>query len=114
MPGGSARCPALRSLLPEPPCASWATVWPSAWASAVTPGCRSLLGASVDSAQVARSGGGEASPHGPLLEVADLVVEFRQGRSRLLAANHLSLFVRQGETLGIVGESGSGKSVLCR
>ena len=50
----------------------------------------------------------------PLLEIHDLVVEFRQARSRLLAANQVSLSVRQGETLGIVGESGSGKSVLCR
>jgi len=49
-----------------------------------------------------------------LLEVRDLVVEFRQGGRSLRAANHVSLSVRQGETLGIVGESGSGKSVLCR
>jgi oligopeptide/dipeptide ABC transporter ATP-binding protein len=49
-----------------------------------------------------------------LLEVRDLVVEFRQGGKCLRAANHVSLSVRQGETLGIVGESGSGKSVLCR
>src|SRR6185295_16853504 len=50
----------------------------------------------------------------PLLEVSDLVVEFRHGKNRLLAANHVSLTVRHGEILGIVGESGSGKSVLCR
>jgi oligopeptide transport system ATP-binding protein len=49
-----------------------------------------------------------------LLEVDELVVEFRQGGRSLRAANHVSLSVRQGETLGIVGESGSGKSVLCR
>ena len=49
-----------------------------------------------------------------LLEVTELVVEFRQGGRSLRAANHVSLSVRQGETLGIVGESGSGKSVLCR
>ena len=49
-----------------------------------------------------------------LLEVKELVVEFRQGGRSLRAANHVSLSVRQGETLGIVGESGSGKSVLCR
>ena len=49
-----------------------------------------------------------------LLEVSDLVVEFRQGGRSLRATNHVSLSVRQGETLGVVGESGSGKSVLCR
>lgn len=49
-----------------------------------------------------------------LLEISDLVVEFRQGGRSLRAANHVSLSVRQGETMGIVGESGSGKSVLCR
>src|SRR5262245_10019680 len=72
------------------------------------------MGATLDSSQATRGAREAAAAYGPLLEVADLVVEFRQGRSRLLAANHLSLFVRQGETLGIVGESGSGKSVLCR
>ena len=49
-----------------------------------------------------------------LLEVSDLVVEFQQGGRGLRATNHVSLSVRQGETLGIVGKSGSGKSVLCR
>ncbi|NJS39586.1 MAG: ABC transporter ATP-binding protein [Rhodobacteraceae bacterium] len=50
----------------------------------------------------------------PLLEVEDLVVEFRQRGRVVRAVNHVSLTLGQGETLGIVGESGSGKSVLCR
>ena len=50
----------------------------------------------------------------PILEIEDLVVEFRQGGKVVRAANHISLSVRHGETVGIVGESGSGKSVLCR
>lgn len=50
----------------------------------------------------------------PILEIEDLVVEFRQGSKVVRAANHVSLTVRHGETVGIVGESGSGKSVLCR
>ena len=54
------------------------------------------------------------APGDPLLEIEDLVVEFRQGRGRVVANDHVSLTVRAGETLGIVGESGSGKSVLCR
>src|SRR4029453_15739752 len=49
-----------------------------------------------------------------LLEVNELVVEFRQGGRSLRAANYISLSIRHGETLGIFGESGSGKSVLCR
>jgi oligopeptide/dipeptide ABC transporter ATP-binding protein len=56
--------------------------------------------------------GGEIRP--PILEIEDLVVEFHQGGKVVRAANHVSLSVRQGETVGIVGESGSGKSVLCR
>lgn len=56
----------------------------------------------------------EANAGAVLLEISDLVVEFRQRGRSLRAANHVSLSVRQGETLGIVGESGSGKSVLCR
>jgi oligopeptide/dipeptide ABC transporter ATP-binding protein len=50
----------------------------------------------------------------PLLEIEDLVIEFRQGDRVVRAANHVSLSIGQGETVGIVGESGSGKSVLCR
>jgi len=49
-----------------------------------------------------------------ILEIEDLVVEFHQGNKVVRAANHVSLTIRQGETVGIVGESGSGKSVLCR
>ena len=41
-------------------------------------------------------------------------MEFRQRGKVVRAANHVSIAIRHGETLGIVGESGSGKSVLCR
>jgi oligopeptide/dipeptide ABC transporter ATP-binding protein len=50
----------------------------------------------------------------PILEIVDLVVEFRQSGRVVRAADHVSLAVRRGETIGIVGESGSGKSVFCR
>ena len=47
----------------------------------------------------------------PLLQVTDLVVDFktRAGNARVL--DHASLEVREGEILGIVGESGCGKSM---
>lgn len=61
--------------------------------------------------QSVQSGGVETPP---ILEIEDLVVEFQQGGKVIRAANHISLSVRPGETVGIVGESGSGKSVLCR
>jgi oligopeptide/dipeptide ABC transporter ATP-binding protein len=64
----------------------------------------------VDDTATADSG----STNPPILEIEDLVVEFSQGGKVVRAANHVSLTVRQGETVGIVGESGSGKSVLCR
>jgi oligopeptide/dipeptide ABC transporter ATP-binding protein len=50
----------------------------------------------------------------PILEIEDLVVEFRHQEKVVCAANHVSIAIRHGETMGIVGESGSGKSVLCR
>ena len=50
----------------------------------------------------------------PILKIEDLVVEFRQQEKVVRAANHVSIAIRRGETMGIVGESGSGKSVLCR
>ncbi|HEY0450750.1 ABC transporter ATP-binding protein [Actinophytocola sp.] len=53
-------------------------------------------------------------PEPPLLEVADLVVEFhtRDGVARVL--NGVSYHVDAGETLAVLGESGSGKSVTAQ
>ncbi len=57
----------------------------------------------------------------PLLEVADLVKDYRLPRERLFAPapvvralRGVSLHVQAGRSLGIVGESGSGKSTLAR
>jgi len=47
----------------------------------------------------------------PILEVSDLVVEFRHDHGYFAAVNGLSFTLAKGQTLGIVGESGSDKSV---
>ena len=47
----------------------------------------------------------------PVLDVADLYVEFRTEGRVISAVNGISYSVRRGETLAILGESGSGKSV---
>lgn len=55
-----------------------------------------------------------------LLETSNIRVRFPIGRKGILgrperyldAVDHISLTLRQGETLGIVGESGSGKTTL--
>ncbi len=49
-----------------------------------------------------------------LLEVKDIVTQFRTPRGALQAVGGVSLRLERGRTLGIVGESGSGKSVLSR
>ena len=46
-----------------------------------------------------------------LLEVKNLVVEFKTENEKIRAVNNISFTLKQGETIGIVGESGSGKSV---
>jgi len=46
-----------------------------------------------------------------LLEVKNLVTEFRSDGEKTIAVNNVSFTLNRGETIGIVGESGSGKSV---
>src|SRR5437764_14659502 len=50
----------------------------------------------------------------PLLEVADLHVEFRTRAGLAKAGNGVNYSVRAGETLAVLGESGSGKSVTAQ
>ena len=51
----------------------------------------------------------------PLLEVRDLKVRFRVGRSNMIhAVSGVSFDIHSGETLGLVGESGCGKSTVAR
>jgi peptide/nickel transport system ATP-binding protein len=47
----------------------------------------------------------------PLLQVRDLVVEFRSPEATLRALDGISLEIAEGEILGVVGESGAGKSL---
>src|SRR3546814_819047 len=47
----------------------------------------------------------------PLLEVANLRIEFPTRRGLLTAVDDVSFTIEAGEVLGVVGESGAGKSL---
>ncbi|WP_439273742.1 ABC transporter ATP-binding protein [Pseudochrobactrum sp. HB0163] len=48
----------------------------------------------------------------PVLEIRNLVTEFKTPNGTIRAVDGISLKVERGKTLGIVGESGCGKSML--
>lgn len=47
----------------------------------------------------------------PILEIKNLVTEFKSSDKNVKAVNDVSFTLNKGEIIGIVGESGSGKSV---
>jgi peptide/nickel transport system ATP-binding protein len=49
-----------------------------------------------------------------VLRAVDLTRTFGHGARAVRAVDHVSLELREGETLGLVGESGSGKTTLAR
>ena len=49
-----------------------------------------------------------------ILEIRDLVVEYRTDNAVIHAVNGIDLTVRQGETVGLVGETGAGKTTIAR
>ncbi|MBR4744415.1 MAG: ABC transporter ATP-binding protein [Oscillospiraceae bacterium] len=49
-----------------------------------------------------------------ILEIRDLVVEYRTDEAVIHAVNGIDLTVVKGETLGLVGETGAGKTTIAR
>jgi peptide/nickel transport system ATP-binding protein len=70
---------------------------------------------STDTAAPVGAPKGSPSPADDIvLDVDNLVVEFRSGRQRVQAVSGVTFSVKVGETLGLVGESGCGKSTTGR
>ncbi len=66
----------------------------------------------AEPAQHITTSGGQQSAARPAVEIDDVVKRFGAGDQGVLALDHISLTVRQGEFLCIVGASGCGKSTL--
>jgi peptide/nickel transport system ATP-binding protein len=49
-----------------------------------------------------------------ILEISDLVIEYRTDDAVIHAVNGIDLTVKQGETIGLVGETGAGKTTIAR
>ncbi|MGO4887569.1 methionine ABC transporter ATP-binding protein [Anaerobacillus sp. MEB173] len=49
-----------------------------------------------------------------MIEVTDLVKEYRTKKGTVVGVDHVSLSIKKGEVFGIVGYSGAGKSSLLR
>ena len=49
-----------------------------------------------------------------ILEIRDLVVEYRTDEAVIHAVNGVNLDIKQGETIGLVGETGAGKTTIAR
>ncbi|HLT61084.1 MAG TPA: ABC transporter ATP-binding protein [Microlunatus sp.] len=56
----------------------------------------------------------QVRPGEPLIEVSDLVVDFRSRGRLTRAVDHVSLSCAAGEIVALVGQSGSGKTTLAR
>ena len=54
----------------------------------------------------------KADENGNILEVQDLVVEYRTGSETVHAVNGVTFSLERGKTLGLVGETGAGKTTL--
>ncbi len=55
-----------------------------------------------------------SAPATPLLDVRDLVVEYRRGGETFRAVDEVSFSVARGGCLAVVGESGCGKSTIAK
>lgn len=49
---------------------------------------------------------------GRLIQAENIVKCFREKKQRVLAVDHVSLHLDEGEILGIIGESGSGDNAI--